>query len=91
MVCPFLSDVDPPSQVSRQCVEKGLAICRVAPAVECLLRRTQDGDAPDLDALIERGADPAQHRQGMPLVIGILEAADYGRRGANEFPQLGLR
>ena len=22
MVCPFLSDVDPPSQVSRQCVEK---------------------------------------------------------------------
>ena len=55
------------------------------------LCRAPDGNEPDLDALVQRRSDPAQHRQRVPLVIRIFEAADDRRRGPDEFAKLTLR
>src|SRR5580692_2914082 len=55
------------------------------------LRRLPNRHEADLDALIQRPADPAQHRQGVAFVIGVLEAADDRCRGADEPGKLGLR
>src|SRR5450759_2986503 len=53
-------------------------------------RRSPDWDEPDLDALIQRGSDPAEHRQRVPFVIRVFEAADDRRRGPDEFGKLSL-
>lgn len=37
---------------------------------------TADGNKADFDALVQGGADSTEHRQRVPLVVCILEAAD---------------
>ena len=54
------------------------------------LRRPPDRYKTDLDPLIQRACDPAQHRQGVALVIGILKAADDRCGGAYELGELSL-
>src|SRR5260370_132830 len=55
-----------------------------------MLRRAPDGNESDLDSLIQRCADPAQHCQRVPFVIRVLKTADDRRRCADEFGKLSL-
>jgi len=41
------------------------------------LCRAPDRDKSNLEPLIQRDSDPAEHRQRMAFVIGILKAADH--------------
>src|SRR5271166_4601402 len=54
------------------------------------LCRTPDRHKTDLDPLIQRTRYPAQHRQGVALVLGVLKAADDRCGGAYELGKLSL-
>ncbi len=51
----------------------------------CVLR-----NCPQLQSPIQRSGDSAHHCESMTLVIGILKAADHGRRRAHAFSQFPL-
>src|SRR5579863_6248940 len=54
------------------------------------LCRTPDRYKTDLDPLVQRARYPAQHRQGVAFIIGILKAADDRRGGTYELGKLSL-
>src|ERR1022692_4851355 len=55
-----------------------------------VLCRPPNRNKADLDSLIQGARDPAQHCQGVALVIGVLKPADDRRRRANESGKLSL-
>ena len=43
-----------------------------------------------LDREVERLGDPAEHAQGVPVVLGVLEVGDHRLRGPDPLSELGL-
>jgi hypothetical protein len=55
-----------------------------------LLQTPRCGDKSDFQALMKCKSDAPEHRQRMAVVIGIFQAANDRRRGADKLRQLAL-
>ncbi len=57
----------------------------------CDPRRPARVNEAKFDALVQRAGDAPEHRQRMPLVIGVFQPANHGSGRADEFCELLLR
>ena len=48
------------------------------------------GNKANLDAAVESAGDAAQHREGVPRVVGVLKTADHRGGGANQLGECPL-